>query len=330
MPFDRSYLDRLRVGGQPTKADNSLPPLICKGLVEGLLRVNGKTRQRVPASFQFLHQIELSDLLDIFLVFLTLRYLLGALQGTRALQILQGVAVVLMMLLLAHQAKLQTLNWLLNWFLVSVAFLLPVIFQPELRRALMRLGQQGVLTSSPLARMDKEELVPLIDELAYAAYQLGQARMGALIVMERETGLKEYTERGQALDSLISSKLLISIFNPKTPLHDGAVIIRGNRILAAACILDSFHDQEADDRFGTRHRAALSVSAQTDCLVLVVSEETGQIRFAQDGKFTKPLEEEGDVKKMLAQYLVSTPALASRSSISNPIQAIRNLRAKKP
>lgn len=290
---------------------------------------NLKTGQRVPASFQFLHQIELSDLLDIFLVFLTLRYLLGALQGTRALQILQGVAVVLMMLLLAHQAKLQTLNWLLNWFLVSVAFLLPVIFQPELRRALMRLGQQGVLTSSPLARMDKEELVPLIDELAYAAYQLGQARMGALIVLERETGLKEYTERGQALDSLISSKLLISIFNPKTPLHDGAVIIRGSRILAAACILDSFHDQEADDRFGTRHRAALSVSSQTDCLVLVVSEETGQIRFAQDGKFTKPLEEEGDVKKMLAQYLVSGPALASRGSISNPIQAIRNMRAKK-
>ena len=201
MPFDRSYLDCLRVGGQPTKADNSLPPLICKGLVEGKLGTNGKTRQRVPASFHFLHQIELSDLLDIFLVFLTLRYLLSALQGTRALQILQGVAVVLMMLLLAHQAKLQTLNWLLNWFLVSVAFLLPVIFQPELRRALMRLGQQGVLTSSPLARMDKEELVPLIDELAYAAYQLGQARMGALIVLERETGLKEYTERGQALDS---------------------------------------------------------------------------------------------------------------------------------
>ncbi len=295
-----------------------------------MLTGNGKTRQRVPASFQFLHQIEPSDLLDIFLVFLTLRYLLSALQGTRALQILQGVAVVLMMLLLAHQAKLQTLNWLLNWFLVSVAFLLPVIFQPELRRALMRLGQQGVLTSSPLARMDKEELVPLIDELAYAAYQLGQARMGALIVLERETGLKEYTERGQALDSLISSKLLISIFNPKTPLHDGAVIIRGSRILAAACILDSFHDQEADDRFGTRHRAALSVSSQTDCLVLVVSEETGQIRFAQDGKFTKPLEEEGDVKKMLAQYLVSNPALASRGTISNPIQAIRNLRAKKP
>lgn len=329
MPFDRSYLDCLRVGGQPTKADNSLPPLICKGLVEGLLLANGKTRQRVPASLQFLHQIEPSDLLDIFLVFLTLRYLLGALQGTRALQILQGVAVVLMMLLLAHQAKLQTLNWLLNWFLVSVAFLLPVIFQPELRRALMRLGQQGVLTSSPLARMDKEELVPLIDELAYAAYQLGQARMGALIVLERETGLKEYTERGQALDSLISSKLLISIFNPKTPLHDGAVIIRGSRILAAACILDSFHDQEADDRFGTRHRAALSVSSQTDCLVLVVSEETGQIRFAQDGKFTKALEEEGDIKKMLAQYLVSTPALASRGTISNPIQALRNLRSKK-
>lgn len=291
---------------------------------------NGKNHPRVNASLQFLQQIELSDLLDILLVFLTLRYLLGSLQGTRALQILQGVAVVLLMLLLAHQAKLQTLTWLLNWFLVSVAVVLPVIFQPELRRALMRLGQQGMLTSSPLARMDKEELVPLIDELAYAAYSMGQVRMGAIIVLEREIGLQEYIEQGTPMDSLISLKLLLTIFHPKTHLHDGAVIVRGNRIMAAGCTLDVQHDQETDDRLGTRHRAALSVSSQSDCLAIVVSEETGQIRFAQDGKFSKPVEEEGEVKKMMAQYLVTASStLAGRGAISSSLQAFKNLRNKK-
>lgn len=283
----------------------------------------------MPDVLKFLQQIAFSDLLDIFLVFVTLRYLLGSLQGTRAFQILQGVAVVLFMLLLAHQMKLQTLTWLLNWFLVSVAVVLPIIFQPELRRALMRLGQQGMLTSSPLAKMEKEELVPLIEELVFAAFSLGQARMGALIVLERETGLKEYIEQGQALDGLVSAKLLISIFNPKTPLHDGAVIIRGNRIMAAACILDSAHDQEADDRFGTRHRAALSVSSQSDCLVIVVSEETGQIRFAQDGQFSRPVEDEGDIKKMMAHYLVTATATNGSSALAKPLQAFKNLRARK-
>lgn len=280
----------------------------------------------MPEVVKFVEQLAISDLLDVFLVFVTLRYLLSSLQGTRALQILQGVAVVLLMLVLAHWMKLRTLSWILNWFLVSVAVVLPIIFQPELRRALMRLGQQGMLTSSPLARMDKEELVPLIDELVFAAFSLGQARMGALIVLERDVGLKEYIEQGQALDALVSSKLLISIFNPKTPLHDGAVIIRGSRVMAAACILDSAHDQEADDRFGTRHRAALSVSSQSDCLVIVVSEETGQIRFAQDGQFSRPVEDEGEIKKMMAHYLVTTPNAERSGAFS---KAFKNLRVKK-
>jgi len=283
----------------------------------------------VQEIYKFVQLIELSDLMDVFLVFLSLRYLLSAFQGTRALQILQGIGVIMFMLLVAHQLKLRTLSWLLNWFLVSVAVILPIIFQPELRRALMRLGQQGMLTSSPLAKMDKEELVPLIDELAFAAFSLGQARMGGLIVLERETGLNEFIEQGQRLEALVSSKLLLSIFNPHTPLHDGAVIIRGNRVVAAACFLDTSHDQEADDRFGTRHRAALSVSLQSDCLVIVVSEETGQIRFARDGQFSRPLEDEGEIRKMMAHYLVSAQTQGPRGPLSKPLEAIRNLRAKR-
>ena len=251
----------------------------------------------------------LSDVLDIFLVFLVLRYLLQAIQGTRAIQILQGIGMVMLMLLLAHLLYLQTLIWLLNWSLVSVAVVLPIIFQPELRRALMRLGQQGMLSATGLARMEKEELAPLIDELAYAAFSLASVRVGALIVLEQETGLKEFIEQGQQIEGLVSWKLLISIFNPKTPLHDGAVIIRGNRIVAAACFLESGHDQEADDRFGTRHRAALSVSSQTDCVVIVVSEETGQVRIAHDARFSRPMEDEGEIKKALTGYLVASQPL---------------------
>lgn len=280
--------------------------------------------------FKFFQLIELSDLVDIFLVFLSLRYVLSAFQGTRALQILQGIGVIIFLMLIAHQLKLRALSWLLNWFLVSVAVILPIIFQPELRRALMRLGQQGgILTTSPLVRMDKEELVPLIDELAFAAFSLGQARMGGLIVLERETGLNEFIEQGQRLEALVSSKLLLSIFNPHTPLHDGAVILRGNRVMAAACFLDTSHDQEADDRFGTRHRAALSVSLQSDCLVIVISEETGQIRFARDGQFSRPLEDEGEIRKMMAHYLVSSQSQSNQNPLSKPLQAIRNLRVKR-
>ncbi|CAN0384643.1 unnamed protein product, partial [Phaeothamnion confervicola] len=262
-----------------------------------------------------LSKFTLYDLFDILLVFLCLNSLLQAIQGTRAVQILQGIGIVMGLLLTAQFFHLQTLTWILNWVLVSLAVMLPIIFQPELRRALMRLGQQGVLGAVTLTRLEKEELGPLIEELAFAASTLGQVRVGALIVLERETGLKEYIEQGQPIDGVVSSKLLISIFNPKTPLHDGAVIIRGNRIMAAACFLESGNDQEIDDRFGTRHRAALAVSATTDCVVLTVSEETGEVRVAQDGQFSRPMEDEGEIKKSLTQYLVATQSSNSRNRL---------------
>lgn len=266
-----------------------------------------------------IQKLTIIDLLDIFLVFVCVNSLLQAIQGTRAVQILQGIGIVMGLLLSARFLQLQTLSWLLNWALVSVAVVLPIIFQPELRRALMRLGQQGVLGAVTLTRLEKAELGPLIDELAFAAFSLGQVRIGALIVLERETGLKEYIEQGQAIDGLVSSKLLITIFNTRTPLHDGAVIIRGNRIIAAACFLESGHDQETDDKFGTRHRAALAVSSQTDCLVLIVSEETGQVRVAQDGHFSRPMEDEGEIKKTLTHYLVSPQSKAASSGIRSTL-----------
>ncbi|MCA9794719.1 MAG: diadenylate cyclase CdaA [Candidatus Eremiobacteraeota bacterium] len=255
---------------------------------------------------QFLNQVELTDFFDVLLVALCLYFVLLAIQRTRAVQIIQGVGVILLLLLVAHAGRLQTLSWLLNWFLVSLAVLVPIVFQPELRRALMRLGQQGMLPAAGLGKMDRQELATLLDDLAYAASSLASLRHGALIVLEREAGLEDFIETGQRIEGLVSGKLLISLFHPKTPLHDGAVIVRGNRIVAGGCYL-SLSAQTIDAKFGTRHRAALGVSEQSDCVVVVVSEESGEVRLAHDGAFSRPLVDEGEVKKQLGKYLVSEP-----------------------
>lgn len=253
---------------------------------------------------EFLNQVSINDFFDVLLVALCLYFVLLAIQRTRAVQIIHGIGLILLLLLIAHAGRLQTLSWLLNWFLVSLAVLLPIVFQPELRRALMRLGQQGMLPTTSISRMDKEELAPLIDELAYAASSLANLRHGALIVLEQEIGLEDFVETGQRIDGTISAKLLISLFHPKTPLHDGAVIVRGNKIVAAACYLD-LSTQQVDDKFGTRHRAALGISEQSDCVVLVVSEESGEVRVTHDGRFSRPMVDEGDIKKLLNQHLVT-------------------------
>ncbi|MCE7874074.1 TIGR00159 family protein, partial [bacterium CPR1] len=255
---------------------------------------------------QFVSQFGWRDFLDVAFVSVGLYYLLLALKGTRGVQIMQGVLFLLALLLIAHTARLPTTIWLLQGFLVSVAVALPVIFQPELRRALMRLGQQGILPSSALNKMGKEELGKLIDELAYAASALGQLRQGALIVLERETGLQEFIENGQAIDGRVSSKLLQSIFNPASPLHDGAVILRGSDIVAAQCYLP-LSDAAVNPKFGTRHRAALGIAEQTDAVVLVVSEETGEARIAHDRELGRAMTEEADVRKALARHLLNIP-----------------------
>ncbi len=253
---------------------------------------------------QFLNEVEITDFFDVLLVALCLYFVLLAIQRTRAVQIIQGVGVILLLLLVAHAGRLQTLTWLLNWFLVSLAVLVPIVFQPELRRALMRLGQQGMLPASNLSRMDRQELAVLLEDLAHAASTLATLRYGALVVLEREAGLEDFIETGQRIEGLVSGKLLISMFHPKTPLHDGAVIIRGTRLIAAGCTL-SLSVQNIDPKFGTRHRAALGVSEQSDCVVLVVSEESGEVRLAHDGNFSRPLVDEGEIKKQLSKYLVT-------------------------
>ncbi len=265
---------------------------------------------------QFIRQVGWRDILDVAFVAIGLYYLLLALKGTRGVQIMQGVLFLLALLLIAHTARLPTTIWLLQGFLVSVAVALPVIFQPELRRALMRLGQQGILPTSNFTRLPKADLNRLIDDLAYVGSALGQLRQGALVVLERETGLQEFVERGESIHGRVSTKLLQSIFNPASPLHDGAVILRGADLVAAACYLPL---SDASLNKGTRHRAALGISEQSDAVVMVVSEETGETRIAHEGELSKPYTEQADIKKALAKFLLASSGDSQKMAFRLPL-----------
>jgi diadenylate cyclase len=273
----------------------------------------------MEAVLQFLKSIGPLDLVDVTVVAICIYFVLRAIQKTRAVPIIQGIGVILLLMVGAQIFSLRTLSYILNWFLVSLAVILPIIFQPELRRALMQLGQQGVLSGPGARRIDKQELASLVDDLAYTAVALSTLRHGALMVLEQETGLEEYVETGQRIDSLISWKLLVGIFHPKTPLHDGAVLIRGNRILAAGCTL-TLSSHPVDAKFGTRHRAALGVSEQSDAVVLVVSEESGEIRIAHDGNFSRPMRDEGEVKAQLSRYLAVDGGKEGGSRLRLPLR----------
>ncbi|MFA6079158.1 MAG: diadenylate cyclase CdaA [Candidatus Omnitrophota bacterium] len=204
-------------------------------------------------------------------------------QGTRTEQLLKGVVIVVIIFVLAQQLKLDTINWALTrLFPISVIALL-IIFQPELRRGLARLGQFGVY---------KEDL-EAIEEISKAVLELSRQKMGAIIAIEREVGLKAYIETGIAVDSKVTEELIYSIFIPRAPLHDGAVIIQRDRIIAAGCLLPLTQEAKGLTKtMGTRHRAAVGLTEETDAICVVVSEETGGISVAMSGKITSNLDKE--------------------------------------
>jgi diadenylate cyclase len=251
---------------------------------------------------KFFSTIGLLDILDIIFVAILLYYFLLLIKGTRAVQILQGVGVLLILLLLSYYLRLQTIYWLLHYSLYGIVVALPIVFQPELRRALGFLGRGGGLKTA-FEKINKEELSRIINEISWTAGVLSQKKIGALIVLERETGLREFAETGTKVNGEISSKLILSIFNTKSPLHDGAVLIKGNKVIAASCYLPLSENVGASSgkSYGTRHRAALGLTEQTDAIVVVCSEETGNISIARHGKFTKNLTEE-NLKKVLITY----------------------------
>jgi diadenylate cyclase len=234
----------------------------------------------------------LRDALDIAVVtFLVYRILL-LIRGTRAAQVATGLGILFVVYALSRVLGLTTLNWLLSYvgLVLPIAFL--ILFQPELRRILEQLGRGAPLVGGFGATLLREEAIRLVSDVARAARVLSIRKTGALIVLEHTTGLTDVVETGIKVDATVSVQLLLTIFSPNTPLHDGAVIIRGNRVLAAACLLPLSETPTISKTLGTRHRAAIGISEQTDAVAVVVSEESGTISVAKDGVLSRGLSEE--------------------------------------
>lgn len=232
-------------------------------------------------------------LIDIFAVSLIFFWLLWFAQRTRAAQLIRGLIILIVGVLAASNIfNLTALNALISsaWPVLIVA--IPIIFQPELRRALEQLGHTGSWLRPPFSIHAETDMDRTIDELSRAASHLSRIGHGALIVVERETGLQEYVERGVQLDAAVSRQLLISIFYPNSPLHDGAVILRNDRILAAACVLPLSERELPGGRTGTRHQAAIGITEESDAIAVVVSEETNRISVAHNGRLTENLDPE--------------------------------------
>lgn len=232
-------------------------------------------------------------IVDILVVSVIIYWLLWVAQGTRATQLIRGIVIFLVLLLIIGSTLgLTTLNWLLAQIWPALIIAIPVIFQPEIRRALEQLGHSVALVPHFAPKTDEEGQERMVDELVRAAAQLARHRYGALIVIERETGLQEYAERGVPIDAYLTRQLLINIFYPNSPLHDAAVIIRGDRIIAASVVLPLTDNISATGQLGTRHRAAIGVTEQSDALGVVVSEETGQIAVAHNGRLIRNLDQD--------------------------------------
>jgi diadenylate cyclase len=240
-----------------------------------------------------------TDLLDIVLTSVFIYYVLLLIRGTRAVQILLGILVLLGLLGIANVLHLYLLGSILQLLVVGAAVTLPIVFQPELRRALEQLGR------GDLFRLETEETEEghvqdrVTEEIVRTATALSRNRIGALIVLERQSGLKEFAESGTLLDAHLSAELLLAIFAPRSPLHDGAVIIRDGRIEAAGCFLPLADQPLGERRLGTRHRAALGLSEQTDAVVVVVSEESGAVSIARGGKLSRPFEDDVRLRRAL-------------------------------
>lgn len=230
------------------------------------------------------------DVFDILIVAMILYKSYQMIRDTRGMTLVKGLMVIISLTIICGWLNLHVMSWLLQkiseWLLIA----LPILFQPELRRALEHLGQ-GQFFSQGTALMDKKEAEIVVDEIVKTAKKLSQTKTGALMVIEREMKLNDISVTGIHIDGIISSEFLLNVFIVNTPLHDGAAIIRGNRLISAACVLPLTENTGLSTELGTRHRAAIGLSEQCDALIVVVSEETGTISVAEGGRLMRHFDE---------------------------------------
>ena len=242
---------------------------------------------------EYLSLLRWQDIVDILIVAYLFYRILLLIRGTRAVQMAAGLAVLVVMYFIAGQLQLLTLHWLLGTFLSSIFLVVIIVFQDDIRRALIQMGRTPFIKA-------RAEYSQIIEEIVKAVTILSEKKIGALIVIERSTGLGEFVESGTPIEARVTRDLLVSIFQKESPLHDGAVIIREGRIAVAGAILPLSTNPKISRRLGTRHRAALGISEVSDAVAIVVSEETGNISVALGGKITR------DIKpSALRQFLLN-------------------------
>lgn len=234
---------------------------------------------------EIIRQVRWQDLVDIILMSIIFYRLLLIIKGTRAAQMLIGLGVLLFASLLSRYLELYTIDWLIQSFWAQIVIAIIILFQPEIRRALAQMGETQFLHTLTSA----EELKSL-EEIVRATIALSNRKIGALIAIERDTSLKDFVEMGTILDAKVSKEVLLSIFHPTSPIHDGAVVIKGNRIIAAGCFLPITTSPEISRSLGTRHRAGIGLSEETDAVIIIVSEETGTISMGINGKLETRLD----------------------------------------
>lgn len=259
--------------------------------------------------FFLLSTIRISDILDIFIVSFMFYKLFVLIRGTRATQLIKGILFIFIASKLSEFFKLYTISWILN-NAVTVGFIaILIVFQPELRRILEHIGNNKLLkpVNFEVATGNSKG----IEELVKATYSLADKKIGALMVLERKTGLRDIIETGILLNSDISYELLMNIFIPNTPLHDGAVVISHNHIIAASCFLPLTDSKEISMELGTRHRAGIGISEKSDAIVIVVSEETGHVSICEKSSINRNVS-----KEFLLNYLVENFVVEEKSTNS--------------
>jgi len=243
--------------------------------------------------------------LDIFLIAVVIYYILLLVKGTRTAQMLSGVLMVVGVFLVSSVVPLTTVNWVMNKFYSSIILILVVLFQDDVRHALRKIGKKSLISGA-----DHISSHHILDEITRAASALASRKIGALIVLERSIILSRYVDVGTLIDARISREILLSIFHTSSPVHDGAVIIQQGRISAAGCFLPLTREEQLTRDWGTRHRAAIGITQETDAVVILVSEEKGAVSIVFEGKI-KPLKDKDEIRKILQRYLVEEPRYAA-------------------
>lgn len=251
-------------------------------------------------------------ILDLLIVWAIVYRFILLIRGTKTVRVLLGLLLVMGGFALSKFLGLYTLNWIMDYFVNSLIFLLIVVFQHDIRKALSKLGGATFLHGA-----NTLEEVFFIEELAKAATSLANKRIGALVVIERDADLTDYSEEGTAIEGKVTKELILSIMHPTSPIHDGAILIQGGRIAFAGCFLPLSNNPSLSRDLGTRHRAAIGISEETDAIVIVVSEETGKISLVLDGHLTRDLD--GNTLKKVLQNTLGLGADGKKSTLKGAL-----------